>query len=133
MRKQAKNTVVAAEKKTAKAAPKKPVQSEKVAKPETVAAAQPTEGKGSETWALAEAKRMIGPSAIVWCVTAAPNGTAYKAPRYRVGYPAGKPTGKFIEEGKYMKGVGASWTAAVAMCAATCASKPVVIEPTKAA
>ena len=115
-------------KQVSKTAPKKPVVPAAPKKPVVA-----ENGKGSEVWALAEAKRLIGASAIVWCVTAAPNGTAYKAPRYRVGYPASKGTGKFIEEGKYMKGVGASWTAAVAMCEATCLAKPVVVEtPTKA-
>jgi hypothetical protein len=67
----------------------------------------------TEAQALAEAQALYGADAMVWCITEDLKGQSYKTPRYRVGYKAQTETGRFIENGRRMKGVGGSWTEAV--------------------
>ena len=67
----------------------------------------------TEAQALAEAQAMYGADAMVWCITQDLKGQPYKTPRYRVGYKAQTETGRFIENGRRMKGVGGSWAEAV--------------------
>jgi hypothetical protein len=67
----------------------------------------------TEAQALAEAQAMYGADAIVWCITQNLKGQPYKTPRYRVGYRAETETGRFIENGRRMKGVGGTWAEAV--------------------
>jgi hypothetical protein len=66
-----------------------------------------------EAQALAEAQAMYGADALVWCSTHNLKGQPYKTPRYRVGYRAQTETGRYIENGLRMKGVGGSWAEAV--------------------
>jgi hypothetical protein len=56
---------------------------------------------------------MYGADVMVWVITHDLKGQPYKTPRYRVGYKAGIETGRFIENGRRMKGVGGSWAEAV--------------------
>jgi len=67
----------------------------------------------TEAQALAEAQAMYGADAMVWVITNNLKGQPYKRPRYRVGYKAETETGRFIENGRRMKGVGGSWAEAV--------------------
>jgi hypothetical protein len=67
----------------------------------------------TEAQALAEAEAMYGADAIVWIMTHNLTGQPYKTLRYRVGYKAETETGRFIENGRRMKGVGGSWAEAV--------------------
>jgi hypothetical protein len=52
-----------------------------------VAAAQPLK-RGTEEWATAEAKKLLGPHALAWCVTKDKNGVDLRSARYRIGVPA---------------------------------------------
>ena len=67
----------------------------------------------TEAHALAEAQAMYGADAMVWVMTHNLTGQPYKTLRYRVGYKAESETGRFIENGRRMKGVGGSWADAV--------------------
>jgi hypothetical protein len=67
----------------------------------------------TEAQALAEAKAMYGADAMVWVMTHNLTGQPYETLRYRVGYKAETETGRFIENGRRMKGVGRSWADAV--------------------
>jgi hypothetical protein len=67
----------------------------------------------TEAQALAEAQAMYGADAMVWVMTHSLTGQPYKTLRYRVGYKARTQTGRFIEKGRRMKGVGGSWADAV--------------------
>jgi hypothetical protein len=67
----------------------------------------------TEAQALAEAQAMYGADAMVWVMTHDLKGQPYKTLRYRVGYKAKTETGRFIENGRRMKGVGGSWVEAV--------------------
>ena len=67
----------------------------------------------TEAQALAEAQAMYGADAMVWVITHNLKGQPYKTPRYRVGYKAGTESGRFIENGRRMKGVGGNWAEAV--------------------
>ena len=104
--------------KTAKSVvtPKSGKAAKSVATPKPVAKAVVAEGGKNEEWATAQAQAMFGKDGVAWCITESLDGTKqYKAPRYRVGYKVAQKTGRFIEDGKYMAGVGASYSAAVAM------------------
>jgi hypothetical protein len=71
----------------------------------------------TEAQALEIAKKMYGDDAMVWVTTHANNGTPYKHPRYRIGYPAYPGETRFTEvhpDGvRRFKGVGGSWAGAV--------------------
>jgi hypothetical protein len=54
---------------------------------------------------------MYGADAMVWLMTHNLTGKSYKTLRYRVGYKA--ETGRSIENGRRVKGVGGSWADAV--------------------
>jgi len=83
---------------------------------EAAAVAPPPRGARTgmtEAQALAEAQAMYGADAMVWVMTHSLTGQPYKTLRYRVGYKAESQTGRFIENGRRMKGVGGSWADAV--------------------
>jgi hypothetical protein len=67
-------------------------------------------------WALAEAQKQFGPTARVW-TTAEVEGCTFRSLRYRTGFLDDGVTPKYVETVNgveyRMKGVGASWSAAV--------------------
>jgi hypothetical protein len=81
--------------------------------PVSMEVVRPSRVEISEAQALAEAQAMYGADAMVWIMTHDLKGQPYKTPRYRVGYKAETQTGRFIENGRRMKGVGGSWDDAV--------------------
>jgi hypothetical protein len=95
-----------------KVAAKKAVETKAVEQPTAVVEQPKVDG---EALALAWAKSVWGDDARVWSVTQDLTGKDYKAPRYRVGYKVEKQAGRFIELGRYMKGIGPSWSAALSM------------------